>query len=518
MSASRERKQRQGAGPSERDVLEQQKAAAYKKKVRLYTVIGVIIAVLVVALLIWNSGIFQRRQTAATVGDTSYTVNDLSYYYQSTRYNQFLYYYYFGMTPPDDDTVLDSETGETYRDSFLEGALDSMKQVTALYDAAIAAGYSESSVADDVADQIADAKAAASSNGYSYGAYLKAQYGRYMTKSAYKSIITKIALANAYSTDYSDSLTYSDADLESYYGENKDSLDTFEYSYLYFTPEEVATTDEDGNDLELTDEEKEELEAEALAAAKEKAEAALAALADGASVESLIEEYELGSSAADHTTNVGSSVSSTYSEKLFTMGEGDAAIVENGESGYYVLALHSRKLVEDPTADFRHILVSAETGTDDEGNVTAPTDEAWAAAKEKAESILAEYQSGEQSADAFYALTEKYTDDVDEDGKPNNDGLYTKVASNGSYSAEILDWLFGSTHQEGDVALVQHEGDASSSSAYWGWHVMYYAGENTPVWKQTADSALRNTDVTNWLEELESGYETALTDAAKNVG
>ena len=520
MSASRERKQRQGSGPSERDVQAQQKAAAYKSKVRRYTVIGVVIAVLVVALLVWNSGIFQRNQTAATVNGTNYSVNDVSYFYQNARYSQFMYYYYFGMSAPSDDTVIDTETGKTYRDSFLESALESMKQVTALYDAAVKEGYTDGSVANDVADQIASAKAAASSSGYSYGAYLKAQYGRYMTPGAFKSIVTKVAIASAYSSDYSDSLTYTDADLEAYYNENKNSLDTFEYSYLYFTPETVATTDADGNDLGLSDDEKAALEAEALDAAKANAEAALDALNDGASIESLIEEYKLGTNnSADHTSNVGSSISSSaFSEKLFAMKDGDTAIVENGESGFYVVALHERKLSQDPTADFRHILIRAETTTDDDDNTVAPTDEAWAAAQEKADSILAEYQAGEQTEDAFNALIAKYSEDVDSDGNPNNDGLYTKVAKNSSYSAEILDWLFGTTHSAGDTGIVKHEGDTSSSSAYWGYHVMYYVGENTPVWKQTADSALRNADVSEWTEGLEEGYEGSYTDAVKNVG
>ena len=107
---------------------------------------------------------------------------------------------------------------------------------------------------------------------------------------------------------------------------------------------------------------------------------------------------------------------------------------------------------------------------------------------------------------------------MDSDGNPNNDGLYTKVAKNSSYSAEILDWLFGTTHSAGDTGIVKHEGDTSSSSAYWGYHVMYYVGENTPVWKQTADSALRNADVSEWTEGLEEGYEGSYTDAVKNVG
>jgi hypothetical protein len=71
MSASREKKSRQsdptqGLTQKERKELQEQQAA--KRKAVVYTVIGVIVAVLVAALLIWHSGIFQRGKTALTVG------------------------------------------------------------------------------------------------------------------------------------------------------------------------------------------------------------------------------------------------------------------------------------------------------------------------------------------------------------------------------------------------------------------------------------------------------------------
>ena len=54
----------------------------------------------------------------------------------------------------------------------------------------------------------------------------------------------------------SDSFTYSDEDLETYYEENAASLDSYEYRYCYIyadIPE--STTDEDGNTVEPTEEE-----------------------------------------------------------------------------------------------------------------------------------------------------------------------------------------------------------------------------------------------------------------------
>lgn len=92
MSASREKKSRQsdptqGLTQKERKELQEQQAA--KRKAVVYTVIGVIVAVLVAALLIWHSGIFQRGKTALTVGGRDYSVTDVNYY--------FTYYYESGI-------------------------------------------------------------------------------------------------------------------------------------------------------------------------------------------------------------------------------------------------------------------------------------------------------------------------------------------------------------------------------------------------------------------------------------
>ena len=518
MSASREKKQRQGAGPSEREAQSQQKAAAYKRKVRTYTAIGVVVVVLVAALLIWDSGLIQRGQTAVTVGDTNYTVNDVNYYYHTLWNNAFSYYSYLGMSVPNGDDVYDSESGQTYREYYLEQAMDTLTQLTALYDLAVENGYSDSDVADTVQDQIDSLRDTASSYGYSYGAFLKAQYGRYMTAGALESILTKAAVADAYYSDYYDGLDITDEDIQNYYDENKDTLDTYEYSFLYFTPESVDSTDEDGN--ELSDDEVAELEEAALADAKDKAEHALDQYQDGTSIADLIEEYELTSTnSGDDLTNVGSSVTSTYREELAGYEVGQSGIYENGESGYYVLVLHDRYLDETATADVRHILVRAETTTDEDGNTVAPTDEAWTTAENKANEILAEYQTGEQTEEAFTALALEYSNDRNSNGEVNYDGLYTSISPTSGYVQEFLDWIFEEgPHSPGDTGIIRHEGDTSSSSAYWGYHIMYYVGDNDPVWMQTSDTALRDEQIATWLEDIQEGYTAEAAGAARYVG
>ena len=523
MSASREKKQRQGAGLSEKALQAQQQQAARKQKAAVYTVIGVVFAGLVAALLIWNTGFFQARATAATVGGNNLSAAELSYYYYSARMNEFYYYSYFGITPPRDSDVRDSSTGQTYREYFLETALSSAQENLALADEARKSGHTEAEVKDTLDARIKNLKTEAAAYNYSYSAYLKAMYGPYMSAGVYEKLYTVNLLANLAYNDKGTALldSYTEDDMRAYYeaDDHADTLDTFEYSFLYFTPAAVEEKDEDGNARD-EDEVKAEKET-ALAEAKAKAEEALKSiLVSGAA--SLAEKYELSdNSYSDHETGVGvTSAPATIREKLLEMKDGDVELVENGESGYYAVALHSRKLVVDPTRDVRHILALAENTVDEDGKLVAPTDEAWAAAKEKIEAIKAEYEAGAKTEDSFAALANEKSDD----GNGTTGGLYTKIdvnddGSNGNYGyvSEFLDWIFTDGRKAGDTGIVQHD-PGEATSGYWGYHFMYLVGDNEPVWMRSARNALANEDLDAWMEELLKDYPAALAGGADSIG
>ena len=523
MSASREKKQRQGAGPSEKALQAQQQQVARKRKTIAYTVIGAVIVVLVAALLIWSSGFFQARATAATVGGENLSAAELSYYYYNA-YNSWInenyfYFYYLGYSIPDEDDVYDSSTGQTYRDYFLEEALVAAQENMALADEAKKNGHTEAEVKDSLNAQIQNLKTRAAASNTNYSAYLKAMYGDYMSAGVYEKLYTRNLLANLVYNEKGAELMdgYSESDLRAYYeaDDNADSLDTFEFSYLYFTPADVEDEDEDGNALDK--DAVAELEAAALAKAKENAEAAMAALRDGGSVSSLVEQYELADNVyGDHMTGVGvSSAPATIREKLLEMKDGDVELVENGESGYYVAVLHSRKLVEDPTKDVRHILALAETTTDEDGKVVAPTGKAWADAKERIEAIQAEYEAGDKTEDSFAALANEKSDD----GDGTTGGLYTDIGPDDGYVPEFLEWIYTDGRKVGDTGIIQHDA-GDSTNGYWGYHFMYFVGDgdNEPVWMRTVRSTLTSKDLRAWLDGLLVDYKAALTDGAKNIG
>ena len=521
MSASREKKQRQGAGPSEKALQTRQQQAARKRKTVTYTAIGAVIAVLVAALLIWNSGFFQARATAATVGGKNLTVAELSYYYYDARmYTAQLAAYglnTFNTSLADDEQFYNASEGQTYRDYFMEQALKSAQRDIVLADEAKKNGRTEAEIKDNLNAQIQSVKASAATYGYSYSSYLKAMYGSYMSTGVYEKLCTQELLANLVYNDKSTELynSYSEDDLRAYYGEedHADSLDTFEYSYLYFTPAAVEEKDADGNARD-EDTVKEEKEA-ALAEAKANAEDALKAVKGNGDISAQADKYELsGSNFIDHVSATGvTSAPSALQDKLLSMKDGDAELVENNDSGCYVLVLHSRKLVEDPTKDVRHILALAETTTDGEGNTVAPTDEAWAAARERIEAIQAEYEAGDKTEDAFAALANEKSDD----GDGTTGGLYPRINVNSNYVPEFLEWIFADGRKAGDTGIVQHDaGDATNG--YWGYHFMYLVGDNEPAWMDSARSALATSDRNVWLEELRDNYKTALTDASNNIG
>ncbi len=529
MSASREKKQRQGSGPANKGLSAKEQAAAAKRKTIQYTAIGVVCAVLVAALLIWDAGFIQRGATAATIGNTDYSAAEVSYYYFSA-YQVTAMYAQYGLTAYDTSVApekqtysTDAETGEvtTYADYFRQSALDQLVSVTAMYEAAMADGYTEADVKDTVDAEIASTEVSARNNGYSsLKQFLVAMYGKMITPSIYRDIITRQAVADLYKSDYTSSLEYTDADLDAYYAENADTLDTYEYSYLYFTPAEVETTDADGN--ELSEEEVAAAKTQAMTDAKAKADEAAQRLADGESVEDIAAALEPSSSAAGNSS-LGSALNSTYADWLKASGRtaGDVDVVEYTDNGYYAVAFLGRYVDETPSANVRHILIKAELTQDDpateeDESATEPTEEQMAAARAKAEDILAQWQNGEATEASFAALADEYSEDArNEDGSLSSaGGLYEHVYP-GDFVASFNDWLFNEgARKPGDTGIVENSGN------YYGCHVIYYVGSNPGefVWKRTAEQTMANTATTEWQEGLEANVTVTEQSGMKYVG
>lgn len=512
MSASREKKQRQSAGPDQKALKAQQERAERRRKTIVYSVAAAVAVVLVAALLIWRSGFFQSRAAAATVGGETLSTAQLSYYYYSVR-STFASYGILDTSKDDNEQIYDAENNVTYQDYFLETALENVQRIYALADEAVKAGHTEDDIKAALEAEIAQAKSSAAASGYSYSAYLRMVYGPYMNAGIFEREVSRRLMSNLAGSEKQSELfnSYTQAELDAYYKEHGDDLDTIEYSYLYFSSS-VSTKDEDGN--ELPEDEAQKVKDDAKAEAKEKAEEALEAVKGGATFESQADKYELASSShADHATVVGSgSINSSYRDQLLKLDKDKPELVE-ADSGCYVIAFHDRYLADEPTKDVRHILVRAEHTTGENNVLVAPTDEAWADAKAKMDEIQAAWDAGDKSEDAFAKLANERSDDSD----GTDGGLYERNAS-GDFVPEFNDWVFDSARKPGDVGMVQHSADEGSTRGYYGYHLIYYVGENEPVWMGTARSTLANAAADEWVKGLTADYPTAKAGGAGYLG
>jgi len=521
VSASKKRKNRQEdeayqAAAAERQQKLQEEAAAERRSMRMYGIVGAVVAVLAVVLVVWNSGIIQRSAAAITVNGEKYTAAEAQFYYNTTRNSMLDYYYsYFGMLPFDyntslEDQMYDEENNVTWHDYMQDQAAEALAADAALVAAAKAEGYTLSQEGKDAVEAtLADLNASWAVQGYtSLNDYIRALFGPHMTYDTLVELLNRQALANEYSANYVNALEYTDADYEAYYAENADLLDTVTVSQFTFQAK-VATKDAEGKDIEMTAEEKAAALESAKAEQKALAEQVLARLKAGEDPQVLADEFkdELYS-ASVNDARTGASVNSAYSEWALDAARktGDTTLAEYASSDtahlYYVARFEDRFLDETLPANVRHILVAAET---DEG-ASAPNDAQYAAAKTEAEALLKQWDGTEEG---FMAMAQEHSADP---GSAANGGLIPNITADSGYVETFSDWALDASRKLGDTGIVQNTGSSTK-----GWHIMYFAGHADPIWEQTAYNALANEDYSAWLESVTEGFEPELGSGMKYV-
>lgn len=559
MSASTEKKNRQAAreAGTDKKTLAAQAEAKKKARSKLRWTLGTIgVVILIAAILFLNSSFLYTGTTALTIGGEGFSPARVSYSYANQYYtwaNQYgSYASLFGLDTSAGIAGLGSQScpmleGGTWRDYFLDAASQELTQTKALLDYA-----AEKSITLDE-DEIAQVDAGFEGldeyvKGLGYGSvdkFFAASYGTGVTKALVRQAGLDSALASKVLTQMSDSFQYTEAELEEYYKGLEGASDIFGLAYYYVAAETVETTAEDGTASSAPTE-------ETLAAAKATADAILAAYESGfapagpvtgdepvtgeaagedeavtgetAAEDEAAEPLRFGDAAMDaaadrfdeavasqvdgarstrSSTTKGSSLGAYKDWMTGSRQLGDAAVIENDGSGYYVVLFLSRDDNHYPLAQVRHILVKAEA--DESG---AYTEEAKAAAREKAEEIYAQWQAGDKTEDSFAALANEMSEDA---GSNTRGGLYDAVAKN-QMVKEFDAFCFGG-HKPGDTAIVYGE-----TSSYAGYHIMYYVGEGQLYSDYIAESAMRSEALQAWLTELSSGYEAVTGFGYRLVG
>lgn len=500
----------------------QRSAQKEARKTNLYTIafVAVMAIVLVVAICvgvnqtITSHGVREKKTVAMTVNDHKISNAELNYFYMDyvnnfySSYGSYASMLGLDTTKPLDEQVIDEENGTTWADNFMESAKENAKSVYALADEANAEKFTLSEEDQAALDNnLSNMSLYAKLYGYSdVDTFLKAQYGHGATEETYRAYSELRALASAYQTHYSESLTYSDADLRA---ADSEAYDAYTYNTYYLAVSrflEGGTTAEDGTTT-YTDEERAAAVAAAEEAAKSLTGEEIATLADlDAAIAALPVNADTTASSSAHADTLSSAISGTYSDwvKDNARKEGDITYVastststgEDGSEttttdGYYVIYYIGSNDNTFPLKNVRHILVSFEGGTTDSNtNVTTYSDEEKAAAKEKAEELLNQWKSGDATEDSFAALaTENSTDP----GSVENGGLYENIYP-GQMVATFNDWCFDESRKPGDTGIVETN---------YGYHVMYFVGDAQQNYRDyLITNDLRTADVNAWYSNL----------------
>ncbi len=520
MSASSKkklRKEQEAVKLTERQLSAQKEA----KKVNLYTIcfVTVMAVLLVVAIVvgvnqtITSSGIREKNTVAMTVGDHKVSNAEMNYFFRDSINSVASYAAMFGIdtTKPLNEQVTNEETGTTWADDFLESAKSTAKAAYAVADAANAAGFSLTEEQQTAIDtELESLNLYAAMYGFADGeAYLKAMYGNGATIDSFRDYRELLTLANAYQTHYNSELTYEDADIRAKEAENFDNYSSYSYNTYYLSASrflEGGTTAEDGTTT-YSDEEK----AAAVAAAEETAKALTAEeIASVADLDAAIAALPVNagiSASSTASNNLFTSVSSTYSDWVTNASrkEGDKTYIANTltttsedgtentrTDGYYVIFFNG---VNDNTfqlKDVRHILVSFQGGTTDPNTgMTTYTEEEKAAAKTEAEAILASWKDGEATEESFIALAQEKSADT---GSAADGGLISDIHPGSSLVENFLNWSVDSARKVGDTGIVE--------STY-GYHIMYYVGENGQTYRDfLIENELRSADAQDWFNGL----------------
>lgn len=179
-----------------------------------------------------------------------------------------------------------------------------------------------------------------------------------------------------------------------------------------------------------------------------------------------------------------------YESLTFTEDEVEDYYDENSD----MFAAYGLEKSDTPNVNVRHILITPEKEEDE----TEATDEAWDAAKEEAEDLLAQWKSGDADEDSFAALAQEHSADNAEAG-----GLYENVYP-GQMVTEFNDWCFDDDRKAGDAGIVKTD---------FGYHIIYFVSATDEYyWKTMAENELHYVRYQEKLTGITEQYSATPTD------
>lgn len=466
----------------------------------------------------------------ATVDGQKISIGMYDYYYASivSYYEQYASYGYYSLDTTKDYskqyTTDDDGNKISWQKFFETEALKEVEQITTYYSKALEEGVTLTSAQKKTIEkQISTLKDSASQNDVSLDQYIKANFGTYCSEDTIRIMLEQYYLSANYKGKFKCETKVTDNDVDKYYNDHKNDYKKIEFYYIA-SPYD-ATDDNSKNESIKT------------------AEKIMAKMKDKKSVIALVPEVyssyidsQVKSSMEQDSTltekkareeaiksyesNVVTTVSgseSPFDDKMNTwlfsddtkVGSKKYYIDESAGYIYIVLKTSKASVEENETYTVRHILVAPESGSNSSSSTsekTEYTDEQWAAAKKKADSILAKFNKTDKSEYEFAKLAEQYSTDSASTSSGSNDsfgGLYESVTL-GQMVPDFEKWSIDDSRKYGDTGIVKSD---------YGYHIMFFIND-CPEYQSKIIAQIKSDRLSNMIDKAEiKVHENAIKKA-----
>lgn len=468
----------------------------------------------------------------ATVDGQKISIGMYDYYYASivSYYEQYASYGYYNLDTTKDYskqyTTDDDGKKISWQKFFETEALNEVEQITTYYSKALDEGVTLTSAQKKTIDkQITNLKDSASQNDVSLDQYIKANFGAYCSEDTIRLMLEQYYLSANYKGKFKSEAKVTNDDVDKYYNEHKNDYKKIEF---YYIASSYDATDDASKSKSIKNAEK------TMAKMKDK-KSVLALVPEvyssyidsdvKSSMESdskLTEKKAREEAVKSYESNVVATVTgstSPFDDEMNTWLFSDDTKVGSKkyyvdeDAGYIYIVLKTSKATveDDETYTVRHILITPESDSDSsssssDSSTKKYTDEQWAAAKKKAESVLEKFNKTDKSEYSFAKLAEEYSTDTASTSSGSSDafgGLYESVTL-GQMVPEFEKWAIDDSRKYGDTGIVKSD---------YGYHIMFFIND-CPEYESKIIAQIKSDRLSNMVEKAKvKVHENAIKKA-----
>lgn len=477
-----------------------------------------------------EGNLMNPASVAAVVDGNKVSLGMYNLYFSSvvSQYEQYANYGYYDLDTTEDYSkqYTTDEDGNkiTWLDYFEQETMNQIKLYNAFYNKAVDSGITLTEAQQQSIDEQIDSfKTTASDEGVSLDDYISDVFGDYCTEETVELYMEQFYMSVNYKGKYAAENRPDDEEIAAYYEEHQNDYYQINFSYLATT---YDTTSEE------TKEESEKLIQDYMSKITDRQsiiDLVPTAYADYIeqdaqsymeSDSSITEEEAKEQALATYEANVDGTIYGTdkpfgddINDWLFDENEptGQVKYYINEETGYAYIILKTEQptRIEDETYSVRHILImpeADESQTDSTTGETEYTDEQWAAAEEKAQSILDEFNSGDKTEYSFALLAEANSEDTASTTAGSSDafgGLYEGVGL-GEMVTEFEEWATDDSRKYGDTEIVKSD---------YGYHIMFFI-DDCPSYESQIITDIRNAKFDEIAENADIEIHDSVVDKA----